>query len=282
MNRSRSRTRHAFWPPTALLAVLALLGGCAQEKEILPASEMYAEALQMQEAADYEGAIDMYNEIQSSHPFGPYAQQSLLNLAHLHYESSEFDEAFSAINRFISEYPAHRQIDYAYYLRALSLQKEKPDFLDQLIFDDLTNYSREDRIKAYDAYIDLAEQFPNSRYAVDGLRRADTIVNALAEDEIETALHYLRIGAAGAALRRAADLINRYPNSTALEPALAVMVASLVDMGSQGPLEDSLVSIRESFPGSPYLEPASRGGQALLDYMGFDVGDGDWVTSVLE
>ena len=271
---------------TLRLCAVAILGlatvGCAKEEVIKSASEMYDEAVDMQSAADYEGAINKYDEIQASHPFGPYAQQSLLNQAHLHYEERKFDEALSSINRFIQEYPAHYNIDYARYLRALSLLREKPSLIDRIFFSDFTNHSRDDAIKAYEAFLELAELHPESRYSPDALKHAGQIVDSLANKELDTALHYLRIGAYGASMSRATDIINIYPDSSVLEPALAVIVASLTEIGAHEPLEDASESLTLSFPSSPFVEPASQGAVALLEYMELDVERGDYVTRFLE
>ena len=263
------------------LAAMAI-SGCGKETEIQSAAEMFEEAVEMQAAADYEGAINMYADIQASHPFGAYAQQSLLNQAHLHYVEREYDKASSSINRFIQEYPSHANLDYALYLKALTLRRENPTLLDRLMFADQTNYSLEDAIQAHDAFLDLATRFPESRYTPDAVQQASSIVDELARRELETALHYLRKGAYGASMNRASDILRAYPDSHVLEPALAVVVASLVEMRASGPLDDAKESLRVSFPNSPYLEPASGGAETLLGYMGLEIDRGDFVTRLLD
>lgn len=271
-------------PRKILFAVVAAaLAGCAKEVEIKTAAEMYEDALEMQAAADYEGAIKMYNDIQASHPFGTYAQQSLLNQAYLHYEERKFDEALSAINRFIQEYPAHSNIDYARYLRALALRRDRPDLIDRIFLSDFTNQSRNSAIEAHDAFLELARLHPESRYVPDALDQAAEIVDDLASNDLETSLHYLRKGAYGAAMRRASDIIATYPDSrNILEPALAVIIASLVEMNAQEALQDAKESMERSFPSSAYLQPAGQGAVPLMEFMGLEVHRGDYITELLE
>lgn len=284
MNRTCRRGAAASGLRLALASVVAFAAaGCAKETEIKSAAEMYAEAVEMQSAADYEGAIELYGDIQASHPFGPYAQQSLLNQAHLQYLEREFDNSLSSINRFIQDYPAHDNIDYAYYLRALALRRERPDLIDRIFLSEYANRSRSEIIEAHDAFLELVRLYPDSKYAPDSLKQAGEIVDELATGELEVALHYLRRGAYGASMSRAADIVKRYPDSgNVLEPALAIIVASLVEMKAQAPLADARESLSESFPGSGYIAPAEGGAVALLEHMGLEVTRGDYVTGFLE
>ena len=273
----RTTLRHI----ASVLFALVLVG-CAQEETYLSASEMFAEAIAKQAAADYEGAAELYSDVQANYPFGPYAQQSLLNLAHMQYDEARYEETLSSVQRFISEYPAHRNIDYALYLRALALQRDKKTLLDKVLFDDSANRSREAALESHAAFSQLIKQHPLSRYTPDALERLAVIVNGLAEDEIKTSIHYLRIGAYGAAMRRSSEIIFLYPDSIVLELSLAVLVASLVEMAAQEPLTDAVASLTSSFPNSALLEPAQGGANNLLAFIGLEIERGDYFTNLLE
>ena len=260
----------------------ALLVGCATEREVKSAPELFDEALQKQAAADFEGAVTGYQEVQANFPHSSYAQQSQLNLAYLYYESSEYDDALATINRFISTHPAHKNVDYARYLRALALQREKPDIIDKLLFEDFTNHSRASAIESYQAFLELVRLHPTSRFTPDAITRANKIVDGLVVDETTTAIHYLRIGAYSASLRRAGEIIERYPNSSRIEPAMAIVIASLVEMGAGSPLADARRALRESFPTSPLQQPADLGAIALLAAMDEEPVRGDYFTRFIE
>ena len=268
---------------TATLLVLPIgLIACASTPEIKSAEEMFADAITFEEVADYQAAINMYNEIQATYPFGNYAQQSMLNLAFLHYKEGDYDEALSVINRFIQEFPAHESLDYARYLRALSLQREQPDVIDKILFEDFKNHSTSSALEAYNAFLELVELHPLSKYVPDSIERAEKIIHSLAIGEVQTAIHYLRIGAYSASLRRASNMINTYPESKLTEPALAIMIASLVEMKATTPLEDTLIALQTSYPDSTYLVPAQNGAHSLLESLGEDITRGDYFTKLIE
>lgn len=263
-------------------SMVALLGGCANELEELSAAEMFAKAKQLEDSADYTGAADLYNDIQSYHPFGPYAQQSLLNLAHLNYDQQSYEEAVIAANRFIADYPSHANLDYARYIKALSIQRDRLTLLDQIIFADSGNNSRSSLIEAHGAFLELLRLHPESKYAADAVIRSVAVINKLATAELSVAIHYLRLGAFGASLRRSSAVINSFPDSSVLEPALAILIASLIELKSVKPLEDAVLSLDGNFPGSPYKEPAMGGTDSLLAFMDIKRKPGDYFTALIE
>ncbi|MBF2734521.1 MAG: tetratricopeptide repeat protein [Betaproteobacteria bacterium AqS2] len=266
----------------AVLAAAMTLGGCADEAQIKTAAEMYEEAQVFEGIADYAAAVTAYNELQATYPHGNYAQQAILNLAHLHYQEGKYDEALAAINQFIEEYPAHRHLDYARYLRGLVLLREKPDVIDKLLFEDFTNHSRTAAVEAYEAFLELAEKHPLSRFTPSAAAKAADIINALSLDELRTALHYLRIGAYSGALRRASDVTQKYPSNRYNEIALAIIVASLAEIQSPAPLQDAVAALEANFPDTTLSAPAQQGALALLDSLGEETVRGDLFTQLLE
>lgn len=267
-----------------LLAGICLgISGCASDDQgILSAPELLAQAELAESNADYQKAVQLYSDLEANHPFGPYAQQALLNLAHLEFSNREFESAIRLADRFIRQYPSHPNIDYARYLRAVSLQRDRVDFLDQLIVAQKGTNSRKDLTRAYQAYIELIELHPDSGYIDDAMARINEIVNLIADSELKTAIHYMRLGAYGASVRRSSKVISSYPDSTAVETALAVMIASLTEMGSKLPLDDAVVSLQQSYPNSHLLTPATAGVDSLLAYLDIEKQPGTWFTRMLE
>lgn len=272
------KTGHAA---TALCLAVGL-AGCAGNPEVFSASEMLTQAIQAEDNADYETAQQLYNDIQANHPYGPYAQQSLLNLGHLHFANREFSEAIAVLDRFMRQYPSHNNIDYARYLRGVSLQHDRPDLLDQLIIAQSGTNSRRDLVRAYDAYQELIRLHPDSVYVPDAIERANEIVNLVAESELKTAIHYMRLGAYSAAVQRSTKVMANYPDTATVEVAIAIMVASLTEMGSQAPLDDAIESLRISFPNSALLGSAIAGVDTLLDHLGVEKKPGTYFTSLIE
>lgn len=267
---------------TLLLAAAALLAGCSTETKIKTAAEMYADAQLFESIADYNEAVKSYTELQATYPHGSYAQQSMLNLAHLHYKEGQYDQALSVINSFIQDYPAHNHLDYARYLRGLTLLREQPDVIDKLLFEDFTNHSRTAAVEAYQAFLELAEKHPLSKFTPSAAAKSAKIINALALDEIKTSLHYLRLGAYSGALRRAGDITKKYPANKYNEVALAIIIASLAEIRASAPLQDAVASLEANFPDSRLSVPAQQGAVALLESLGEETIRGDLFTQLIE
>ena len=81
--------------------------------------EIYAKGVEALQAGSNDLAGRDFAKLIARFPFGPYTEQSQLNLAYAQYKGDKPDESYSTINRFIKTYPTHKHIDYAYYLRGL-------------------------------------------------------------------------------------------------------------------------------------------------------------------
>ena len=77
--------------------------------------------------------------------------------AFAYYQSNKYDEAIIALDRFIQLHPGHRDIPYAYYLKALCF------------YEQISDIGRDQRItqQALDALAEVVKRFPESPYARD-------------------------------------------------------------------------------------------------------------------
>src|SRR5262245_46506149 len=112
--------------PFLLLPVLALLAlaACSGDGDEEAVAEESADVLYNKAAAaldtkDYREATKYFEEVERQHPYSEWATQSQLMAAYSSYEGQDYDEAVIALDRFIELHPGHKDIDYAYYLRAL-------------------------------------------------------------------------------------------------------------------------------------------------------------------
>ena len=266
----------------AAAAALALLaGGCARDPEIKTAAELYEEAVQLQESGDDIGAAEKYRELQASHPFGTYAQQAQLNLAHMYFDQDDFDESLQNAEQFLKDYPGHKNTDYALYMRAMSLLRASPSIANRVLGEEPYRRSQASLIKAHEAFNELRERYPLSPYSGDVDARIRYIVNEIARIELDIASYYLRRGAYSAAARRASYLVANYPDSTSGEDALAMLAASLQEIGASDAAADALAALEESFPQSPLIGPASQGADALTEAMKMEK-PGDPFTRLIE
>lgn len=193
--------------------------------------ESYNEAKESLMDGDYEGAVKLYETLQSRYPYGRYAQQALLETAYAYYKQGEAEPAIAAADRFIKQYPNHPHADYAYYLKGLANFNGERGLISSVSGQDPTERDPRAAQESFAAFSDLVTRFPDSKYAPDARLRMGYLVNALAKYELHVARYYLRRGAYVAAVNRAQSILTQYPNSPATREALAIMAHAYDAMG---------------------------------------------------
>lgn len=187
------------------------------------AERFYTEAKNALMDGAYEKAIKLYEKLEARYPFGKYATQAQIDVAFAYYKNNEPESALAAVDRFIKLNPTEPHVDYAYYLKGLINYNRGIGFLDRWL---PTDSSQRDPGSARDAYNDFNElvtKFPDSRYAEDARQRMIALRNNLAMYEIHVADFYLRRKAYLAAVRRAAEVVQKYQRTQAVPTALKIM-----------------------------------------------------------
>ena len=87
--------------------------------EQLP-KELYQIAMINLDQENYDEAILKFKEIIYKYPLSNEGVQSEIMLGFIDYLTMNYDDAIYKFNRIIKIYPSHKNIDYAYYMRAVS------------------------------------------------------------------------------------------------------------------------------------------------------------------
>ena len=250
--------------PAALLALLIAIGGCGllpdqkDETGNWPVERIYNTGREAMNEGNYLRAIKMFETLEARFPYGPYAQQSLLQLAYSNYKMGEMSSAVSAADRFIKQYPNHVNVDYAYYVKGLSNFNEDFGFLTFLASQDLSERDPKTLKESYLAFRDLVAKFPESRYAGDSSSRMKFLVNALASGEVHVARYYYNRGAFVAAASRAQSAMVTYPTAPIVEEALGIMMNSYERLRLNDLRDDAKRVLEKNFPNSTYLAGGPR------------------------
>lgn len=197
----------------------------------MPVEEMYSQAMGELKNENYDTAISLFETLQSRYPYGRYAQQSLLELAYAYYRRGEAESSVSSAERFIKQYPNHKFVDYAYYVKGLANFHGEAGIIQTLGRQDPTERDPKAAQDSFDAFKDLITRFPNSRYAPDSRVRMQYLVNLLAKHELHVAEYYMRRGAYVAAANRSQGILTQYPSSPSTRAALEIMVRAYDAMG---------------------------------------------------
>jgi outer membrane protein assembly factor BamD len=242
--------------PVALFVVLLQLAGCGTTKDEfsgMTAEKVYADAKENMDAGSYERAIKGLERVEGLAAGTLLAQQSQLDLAYLYWKTTEKAQAQSTIDRFIKLNPSSTALDYALYLRGVINFNDDLGLLGSFAGQDLSERDQRAARDAWQAFKQLVEQFPNSRYTPDAKQRMNYIVNSLASYEVHVASYYLRRGAYVAAANRAQQAITEFQQSPAVEEALFILVQSYDKLELPTLRDDADRVLRKNFPQSRFL-----------------------------
>jgi len=252
----------------ALLAgwAVTILAGCASDPKDefagRNAEKLYAEAKADADAGSYDRAIKALERVEGLGAGTLLAQQSQLDLAYLYWKTNEKAQAQTTIERFIKFNPSSPALDYALYLRGVINFNDNLGLLGNLAGQDLAERDQRASRDAYQAFKQLVEQFPASRYSADARLRMDYIVNTLASYEVHVARYYYNRGAYVAAANRAQQAVTEFQQAPAVEEALHLLVLSY-DKLQLLPLRDAAERVlRTNFPNSSVSAGARANAQA--------------------
>jgi outer membrane protein assembly factor BamD len=128
-----------------------------------------------------------------------------METAYSYYKQGDQAQALAAVERFIKLHPNHDNLDYMYYLHGLITFNDQLGLLNFIGNQDITERDPKASRDSFDAFKQLATQFPNSKYTPDAISRMKYLVNALAQYDVHVARYYFRRGAYLAAAKSRKD-----------------------------------------------------------------------------
>lgn len=211
----------------SLALVATLITGCSSTKPKVPDEPpevLYQKARIKLDTGNYLNAIELLEALDSRYPFGAYSNQVQLDLIYAYYKQDDTAQAIANIDRFIRLNPAHKNIDYVFYMRGLTNMAADYNF-----FQDFLGINRDDKDPSYarQAFQDfktLLQNYPNSSYAADARARMIGLKNRLARYDLGVAEYYVKRDALIAAANRAKLIVETYPDTVETEKALEIMV----------------------------------------------------------
>lgn len=216
----------------------------------MSADTIYAEAKEALDNGQYDLAIKRYEALEARFPYGRYSQQGQLEIAYAYYKQKEQTSAVAAAERFMKLHPNHPNVDYAYYLKGLAYFNEDDGLVARISRQDPTERDPKSARDAFDAFKDLAQRFPESKYTPDAVSRMKYLINALASHEVHVARWYIKRGAYVAAANRAQYALRNYPQAPAQEEALLIMIRAYNALGMSDLRDDAERILKKNFPDS--------------------------------
>ncbi|MEI6025144.1 MAG: outer membrane protein assembly factor BamD [Betaproteobacteria bacterium] len=215
--------------------------------------KLYAEARDDIASGSFDRAIKSLEKLESRASGTLLGQQALLDLAYAQWRSGERASALSTLERFTKLHPSSPAYDYALYLRGLVNFNDNLGLFGLLAQQQISERDQKASREAFQAFSQLVQQFPDSKYAADARVRMDFIVNSLAAYEVHVARYYFRRGAYLAAVNRAKQAVADFDRAPAAEEALAIMVTSYERLGMKELSQDAQRVLKQNFPSSRFL-----------------------------
>ncbi|WP_416233256.1 outer membrane protein assembly factor BamD [Castellaniella sp.] len=237
---------------------LALVAGCSTTSgKVDPTAGWSAERLYTQARADmssnnWSEARKNLESLEARYPFGLYAQQALIDQAYVNWKDEEPEQARASIDRFMQQYPNHPGTDYMLYLKGMITFTPPSAILSNVTRQDPSERDPKGLRESYEAFNELIQRYPDSRYTPDARKRAAWLVNTIAENEIHVAQYYYKRGAYVAAANRAQTVVTDFEGAPIAEKALYLMMLSYEKLQLPELAADARRVLDQNFPNSKY------------------------------
>ena len=191
--------------------IVSVIEGDSLETQMIIA---YKEGLRALEEQDVFFAVKKFNEAELLFPQSSWAAQSALMSAYAWWSQGYYGDTINELNRFIKLYSNHNNLDYAYYLLAMSY------------YDSIVDEKKDLKplMEAKKNFQIVIEKFPDTDYSLDARYKLDLIEDNLAAKEIYIARHYIKKQKWIAAINRLQNIIKFYDETIYIEEALHRLV----------------------------------------------------------
>lgn len=208
------------------------------------AEGLYAQGMEALTAERYQRAVELFDMVEREHPYSTFATNAKLMSAYGDYMRKRYTEALGGLDRFIQLHPAHRDIAYAYYLRALSY------------YEQINDIQRDQRTTelAMAALQDVSNRFPNTSYARDARLKMDLARDHLAGREMTIGRFYQTRRLYTAAIGRFRRVVDEYQTTNHVPEALHRLTELYLTVGLVDEARRTAAVLGHNYPGSTWYQ----------------------------
>lgn len=233
----------------AFIGLILGLNGCSQKEESVIVTDpkaLYEQSVQLVQNENFDQAILNFDAIDRDFPASEFAVNSNMIKSYALYSKGDFIDAIFAAEDFIKKYPAHPNVDYMYYIKALCE------------YDQIIDVERDQKqtFKAKNALDELILRYPYSKYIEDAKRRRLYTYNAIAGNEMAIANLYLSKGRLIPALIRYHDVVKIYNDTIFIEEALYRLTEIYYKMGMKEDAKIYASVLGHNYQSSPWYRKA--------------------------
>ncbi len=243
----------------APLLIALTLGGCstigslfsssskdeaAVDPATVPVEQLYNRGVDALNAKRYELAIKTFDQLEQTYPYSTWVVNAQLMQGYANYLENHYTDAISVLDRFIQLHPAHRDIAYVYYLRALCYYEQIADVQrDQKATSD-----------ALGALQEVVNRFPETSYGRDARLKIDLARDHLAGKEMEVGRYYEKQKLYTAAIGRFQRVVDDFQTTNHVPEALHRLTEIYLLLGLKDQARRTAAVLGHNYPGSEWYE----------------------------
>jgi outer membrane protein assembly factor BamD len=246
-------SRGLFLGMTLLLPLLSACGSSSSDKPqtslaTAPVDQLYNNGVDALNARRFSTADDQFNAVEQNYPYSPWAVNAQLMSGYSAYLQNKYTDAIGTLDRFIQLHPAHRDIAYAYYLRALCYYEQIADM----------ERDQKGTEQAMNALREVVTRFPDSAYARDAKLKIDLCVDHLAGKEMEVGRFYQKQHLYEAAIGRYQRVVDDFQTTNHVPEALARLTEVYLSLGLKDQARKTAAVLGYNYPGSDWYSDSYR------------------------
>ncbi len=234
-----------------LAGTAAVVTGCQSDPDIDitklgfeadPPEMLYNQGLANMKAGNIAEAGRKFDAIDQQHPFSDWARKALVMSTFVRYRQARYDDAITAGNRYMSQYPNSDDAAYVQYLIGLSYSKQ------------ISSVTQDQRASArtIEAMLKVVNNYPKSEYVDDAQAKIRYARDQLAGKEMQIGRYYLERKEYLAAVSRFRIVVEQYPNTNQIEEALARLVEAYFAMGIMPEAQTAAAVLGHNYPDSQW------------------------------
>ena len=216
----------------------------AVDPTTIPPEVIYGNGIDAMNAKHFATAAKQFDTVEQTYPYSSWAVNAQLMQGYTEYVQAHYTGAIGALDRFIQLHPAHKDIAYAYYLRALCF------------YEQIADIKREQKATkdAMAALQEVINRFPDSEYARDAKLKIDLGRDHLAGKEMEVGRFYEHQKLYAAAIGRFQTVVNEYQTTNHVPEALSRLVEIYLDLGLKDEARKTAAVLGYNYPGSDWYK----------------------------
>lgn len=235
--------------------VLVLSFSCSKKELVVTtpsesekAFEIYKEAVDAMNDGDILFASKKFSEAELILPQIEFSAKASLMSSYCLYSINFYDEAMESLEKFISKYPADKNIPYAHYLIAISLYEQ--------ILDEKKDINP--LLKSKKKIDSFLKNYPDTEYALDLKFKLDLINNQLAAKELYVAKYYVKRQKWIPAINRLKIIVNDYNETVFIEEALHRLVEIYYKVGLESEAKATAAILGYNYNTSEWYKESYR------------------------